>query len=53
MEWPQCSSVPIFAMSSNAFVEDRQRCLDAGINDLVAKPIDVAALYSLRWAPRP
>jgi signal transduction histidine kinase/DNA-binding response OmpR family regulator/HPt (histidine-containing phosphotransfer) domain-containing protein len=47
---------PIIAMTAHALVEERQRCLDAGMNDHVAKPIDPDALFStlLRWAkPRP
>ena len=38
------SSVPIVAMTANAFEEDRQRALDCGMNDHVAKPIDVQVL---------
>jgi len=47
---------PIIAMTAHALVEERQRCLDAGMNDHVSKPIDPDALFStlLRWAkPRP
>jgi CheY-like chemotaxis protein len=32
--------VPIVAMTASAMEEDRQRCLDAGMNAYVAKPID-------------
>jgi signal transduction histidine kinase/DNA-binding response OmpR family regulator len=37
-------AVPIIAMTANAMQEDRRRCLESGMNDFVAKPIDSAEL---------
>jgi PAS domain S-box-containing protein len=46
--------IPIIAMTAHALVEERQRCLDAGMNDHVSKPIDPDNLFStlMRWAKR-
>ena len=44
MEDPQKADIPIIAMTANAFSEDRQAALDAGMNDHVAKPINMNVL---------
>jgi signal transduction histidine kinase/CheY-like chemotaxis protein len=49
---PRLQKFPIIAMTAHALVEERQRCLDAGMNDHVSKPIDPDNLFAtlLRWA---
>ena len=42
---PDAAAVPIVAMTADAFTEDVQKCLDAGMNAHVAKPIDPPTLY--------
>ncbi len=44
MEDPQKANIPIIAMTANAFTEDRQAALDAGMNDHIAKPINMNVL---------
>jgi len=40
MDTPKAKNIPIIAMTANAFKEDVDRCLEAGMNDHLAKPID-------------
>ena len=47
MVHPDAKSIPIIAMTADAFAEDVKKCLDAGMNAHVAKPIDVREVCRL------
>ena len=47
LENKELASIPIFAMTANAFEEDKREALNCGMNGHLAKPIDVDQLFKL------
>jgi CheY-like chemotaxis protein len=52
---PPGQRIPIIALTANVLPEDRQKCLDVGMDDCVAKPINREDLFAAlaRWLPNP
>ena len=46
LENTQLSRIPILAMTANAFEEDKQEALEAGMNGYIAKPINIKELFA-------
>ena len=44
MDRPDAKTIPIFAMTANAFLEDMQKSKEAGMDEHLSKPVDIAAL---------
>ncbi|HLL12039.1 MAG TPA: ATP-binding protein, partial [Rubrivivax sp.] len=55
LEAPTGARVPIIACTANALDGEQQMCLDAGMDDYLAKPIEITALMKVldRWLPLP
>lgn len=51
---PEWKKLPVIALTAKAMPDDQQRCIEAGANDYMAKPLDVEKLLSLVrvWMPR-
>jgi CheY-like chemotaxis protein len=51
---PDWKKLPIIALTAKAMPDDQKRCIDAGANDYMAKPLDVEKLLSLVrvWMPK-
>ena len=44
---PRFKSLPVIALTAKAMKDDKQKCIDAGANDYITKPVEVERLLSL------
>jgi len=51
LQLPGCATIPIIATTANAFVEDKAGCLQAGMVDVITKPLQPEVFYTtlLKW----
>ncbi|MCH5267224.1 MAG: response regulator [Lachnospiraceae bacterium] len=47
LENPKLANIPIIAMTANAFDEDKQNAMESGMNDHIAKPLDIDTLFDV------
>ena len=47
LEDPEVAGIPIIAITADAFDEDMRKCMEAGMNAYIAKPVEVSALRSI------
>jgi len=49
----ELADLPVIAMTASVLPQDRQRCLQAGMNDFIAKPLDLPSMWAvlLQWIP--
>jgi signal transduction histidine kinase/CheY-like chemotaxis protein len=52
-QWGGRQNPPILALTARAFPEDRQACIEAGMSDFIAKPVDLQTLAAAldKWLP--
>ena len=47
LEAPGAGTIPVIALTANVSSEDVEKCLEAGMNDHLAKPVDLSALLAI------